>query len=73
MLCDKKLKKMTEYDKIEKDYEDSDSALEKKVNEELQKIREKAARIRKEAEKIGEDVEFSIREDEGKKDSNKKG
>lgn len=64
---------MSAYDKIEKDYEDSNSAIEKKANEEVQKIREKAARVRKEAEKIGADVEFSIRKDEGKEGSNKKG
>jgi hypothetical protein len=64
---------MSEYDKIEKDYKDSDSAIAKKANEEVQKIREKAARIRKEAEKIGEDVESSIRKDEEKTGSNKKG
>lgn len=53
---------MPNYDKIEKDYEDSNVAIEAIVNEEMQKIKKKTAQIRKEAEKIGEDVELAMKE-----------
>ena len=49
-------------DKIERDYEAFDVAIEELAKKELEKIRKKASELKVEAEKVGEAVEASLGE-----------
>ena len=58
-------------DKVERDYKDFDSQIEKLTNEEIQKIKKRTKALKMEAEKVGETVEELIAENEGQMEKKK--
>ncbi len=61
-----RVKKLSNKEKLEKDYETFNLKIEQMAKEEIEKIREKANAIKAEANKIGETVELSLNEKETK-------
>jgi hypothetical protein len=61
-----RVKKLSNKEKLEKDYETFNLKIERMAKEEIEKIREKANAIKAEANKIGEAVELSLNEKETK-------
>jgi hypothetical protein len=53
---------MPKHNKIEKDFENSNAAIETIVKEEMRKIEKKTAEIKKEAEEIGKALELDLEE-----------
>ena len=66
MYAKKRETLMSKNNKIEKDFQDSNSKIRRMAEEEIKKIEADANQIKKEAEKIGEEAENSINEYEGK-------
>jgi hypothetical protein len=54
--------------KIEQDYKDYTSDIERKAQDEIKKIKEKIVQLKKEAEKIGQTIEYEADQNQPEKE-----